>query len=288
MATAVACMALAIVAGCGPTSGSPPVGRSGQVMEMAVQSAALGRSMPVLIFQPRGFDSTRPFALLYLFHGYGADESAWFDGPNSDGVHVDAIAQGLIDSGRICPVVIASAYIANSYGVDSAPATDQFDHGPYARYLAEELLPRVESEVGFDAGAKARFVGGLSMGGFAALHLALTRPESFGGVAALSPAAFVRTPADRQWLFHGDPAANDPMLLATTAKVAGLKVFLGYGRSDYGWVRDGTAELGQRLSKRAADASPLVVPGGHDAGTWRLLAGPMLEALLGPTCAAEH
>jgi enterochelin esterase-like enzyme len=122
------------------------------------------------------------------------------------------------------------------------------------------------------------------MGGFAALHLALTRPADIAGVGALSPAAFVSTPADRQWLFDGDPAANDPMLLAQTADVAKLRVFLGSGDSDYGWVRDGASELAKRLSLRGLDVRPLVVPGGHDGGTWRQLAAPMLERLLAPPC----
>jgi hypothetical protein len=51
----------------------------------------------------------------------------------------DGLAQALIDAGRICPVVIASAFIGNSYGVDSTPAEDQFDHGRYAAYLVDEL-----------------------------------------------------------------------------------------------------------------------------------------------------
>jgi enterochelin esterase-like enzyme len=263
-----------------PVASYPPT----DVTRLTVQSAALGRAMPVLVFRPRDFDPARPFALLYLFHGFGADQTVWFDGHGGDGVHADGIAQGLIDDGRICPVVIASAFIANSYGVDSQPASDQFDHGPYASYLAGDLLPAVETTLGYRGGATHRFVGGLSMGGFAALHLALTRPAQFAGVGALSPAAFVSTPKDRQWLFDGDPAANDPMLLATTADVPTWRAFLGNGDSDYGWVRDGARELGKRLSQRGLDVTPVVVPGGHDGGTWRQLAAPMLEELLAPPC----
>jgi hypothetical protein len=135
--TLTAAIAVALIlstaAACGAASGASTSDPGTNVSRITVQSTVLGRSMPVLIFRPRDIDPARPFALLYLFHGYGADETAWFDGRSGDGVHVDGIAQGLIDAGTICPVVIASAYIANSYGVDSEPATDQFDHGPYAR-----------------------------------------------------------------------------------------------------------------------------------------------------------
>ncbi|MBI3751750.1 MAG: hypothetical protein HY263_08885 [Chloroflexi bacterium] len=271
------------VVACSPPAAAPSYPAT-SVARLTVESAALGRSMPVLVFRPRGFDPTRPFALLYLFHGFGSDEASWFDGHGGDGIHVDGIAQALIDEGRICPVVIASAFIANSYGVDSQPGPDQFDHGRYASYLEQELLPAVEASLGYRGGASSRYVGGLSMGGFAALHLAFSRPALLAGVGALSPAAFVTTPKDRQWLFDGDPAANDPMQLVRTASLTGLRLFLGDGDSDYGWVRAGAAELSHRLAARGVDVPVRVVPGGHDGGTWRQLAGPMLESLMAPPC----
>ena len=278
-------MALALATGACVTASAPaPSYPATSVERLTVHSSALARDMPVLVFRARALDATKPFAVLYLFHGYGADESAWFDGYGGDGVHVDGIAQSLIDAGAICPVVIASAYIANSYGVDSQPASDQFDHGLFARYLTDELEPSVESAIGYRGGATSRFVGGLSMGGFAALHLVLSGPATFAGVGALSPAAFVTTPTDRQWLFDGDPTSNDPMLLAATADVSRLQVFIGYGRTDYGWVQDGAGELSRRLSRDGLRVVPDVVSGGHDVGTWRQLAGPMLEALLGKGC----
>ena len=278
----VAVLGIAACTPRGPSASYPAT----EVSTLTVTSTALARDMPVRIFRPRGFDPSQPFRLLYLFHGFGADEGSWFGGHDGDGVHADGMAQGLLDSGRICPTVIASAFIANSYGVDSKPASDQFAHGPFAQYLANELLRAVEASVGFHGGTRQRFVAGLSMGGFAALHLALTHPGAFAGVGALSPAAFVSTPADRQWLFDGDPAANDPMLLLRGADIGGLAFFIGYGTSDYGWVRDGAAELAARLSARGVAVTPVVVPGGHDVGTWRQLAPRMLEALLSAPCAS--
>jgi enterochelin esterase-like enzyme len=276
---------VAAATGCQPHAAEPfPSGPATDIVPMTIDSSALGRSMRALIFRPSGFDPSRRYPVLYVLHGYGSDETIWFHGHAEDGVGLDVTAQRLIDEGRICPLIIASAFIANSYGVDSAPAEDQFDHGPYERYLLDDVLRAVEVGAEADLPAGLRFVAGLSMGGFAALHLGLRNPMLFGGIGALSPAAFVDTPADRRWLFGGDPEANDPMRLAKTANLDGLTIFLGNGDADYGWIRDGTAELARRFAARGVTASPVVVPGGHDVGTWRRLAPDMLQALLPPPC----
>jgi enterochelin esterase-like enzyme len=255
------------------------------VEQMTIASTVLGRSIPVLVFVPRGL-SPATLPILFVFHGFGGDETAWFDGHGGDGIHLDGRAQALIDAGRACPAVIVSAFIGNSYGVDSEPASDQWDHGRYATYLLTELLPTVEHvEWGEERrGGGVRYVAGISAGGFGAIHLALTHPALFAGVGALSPAMFVDTPTDRQWLFDGNADANDPMRLVGTADLGALRWYLGDGSSDYGWVRDGAAELSRRLHARGVDAPVQVVPGGHDAGTWRQLASPMLERLLAPPC----
>jgi len=282
---------LAIVAQTGCNAGGPPDGSFPEttVRRLAIDSQVLHRSMAVEIFTPAGFDPAR-LPILYVFHGYAGDETAWFDGHGGDGVHLDGREQALIDAGKACPAVIVSAFIGNSYGVDSEAATDQFDHGAYATYLATELLPTIEGRIyghRLGAGDPPRLVAGLSAGGFAAIHLALAQPRSFVGVGGLSPAMFVDTPKDRQWLFDGEPDANDPMRLVRTAAVSSLRWYLGDGSSDYGWGRDGAAEFSRRLGARGVNVPVQTVPGGHDVGTWRQLAGPMLEALLPPPCAAS-
>lgn len=242
--------------------------------------------MPVLIYRPSNHHPDG-LPILYVFHGYGGDETSWFDGHGGDGIHLDGREQALIDGGQACPAVIVSAFIGNSYGVDSQPASDQWDHGPYATYLVDELLPAVEAKVWGSVVRRvvgSRFVAGLSAGGFAAIHLALMHPGLFAGVGGLSPAMFVDTPGDRLWLFDGDAEANDPVRLVRTAPVKALSWFLGDGSSDYGWVRDGASEFSKRLAARGVTAAVHTVPGGHDAGTWRQLASPMLEALLPPPC----
>src|SRR5450759_1887183 len=83
--------------------------------------------------------------VLFLFHGRGGDERSWMAGQDGSGVGVDAVAHGMISAGTIGPLVIVSARIDDSYGVDSLPAADGYDHGPYERYIIENLVPAIEA-----------------------------------------------------------------------------------------------------------------------------------------------
>ncbi|WP_245678209.1 alpha/beta hydrolase [Chondromyces crocatus] len=58
----------------------------------------------------------------------------------------------------------------------------------FARFLVEQLLPRVRTETGNGMGRQATGIDGVSLGGRLALQVGLSHPEMFGAVAALQPA----------------------------------------------------------------------------------------------------
>ena len=66
---------------------------------------------------------------------------------------------------------------------------DSVNNGPWARAFVEELLPAVESFFGAGGSPDARFLTGHSSGGWAALWLQITHPETFGGAWATAPDA---------------------------------------------------------------------------------------------------
>ncbi len=251
---------------------------------MTIRSAALDLDMPAQVFLPRQPAPPDGYPVLYLFHGRYGSERGWLGGSfGREGVGVHEIGQGLIDEGRIPPLIIVSALINDSYGVDSPPSQEGYDHGPYERYILDELIPDIEARFPISADPADRAIGGLSMGGFAALHAAFRYPERFGGVAGLSPAVFEGMLPDRQWLYP-DPEArteHDPMLLAETATIDHLRVFLGAGRSDYSWIIEATDILADRLSTRGLQVTTTDIRGGHDTPTWQRLAPLMLLALYG-------
>jgi len=244
----------------------------------AVTSDLLGRDMPYEAFVPRPSNCSEP-SLLLLFHGRGGDERQWMEGDFGQGVGIDSVASRLIDEGAIRPVTIVSALIDDSYGVDSDAAQDGYDHGPYQRYILDELLPQLRTQLGLSATTPVA-LGGLSMGGFVALNTALSFPGEVWAVAALSPAFFVSPPADRRWIYEADGQSSIFQLVDEGA-ADGKTLFLGYGGADYDWIRRATSELGNMVVTRGLAAAPMTVPGGHEVRTWRALAEPMLKALYG-------
>ncbi|MDQ3552828.1 MAG: esterase family protein, partial [Chloroflexota bacterium] len=184
----------ALVAATTVTSALDGGGPQPGVNDVTIRSGALGRDMPAQVFVPRDVDTATTHPVLYLFHGRYGSERGWMGGRfGQEGVGVHDIAQGLIDEGRIPPLIIVSALIDDSYGVDSPPSDEGYDHGPYERYIMDDLLPAIEARFPVSADPADRAIGGLSMGGFAALHAAFRYPERFGGVAGVSPAVFEGT-----------------------------------------------------------------------------------------------
>jgi enterochelin esterase-like enzyme len=175
-------------------------------------------------------------------------------------------------------VTLVSAYIGDTYGVDSAETMDDYTHGPYERYIVDELIPQVEARLGLGAAPMQRGVAGISMGGFVSLSLAM-RTELFSRVGGLSPAIFVNPPRDREWIYGANGERN-PVLLAASADLDRQRYFLGRGDHDYDWIIQATDDLQRWLTDRGADVSALVVPGGHEVGTSRQMVEPMLTTLL--------
>lgn len=254
------------------------------VRALTIGSAVLDRAMPLQAWVPPGTRDDARLPVVLLLHGAGGDEATWFGGTLlAGGLGAETVAASLIADGRIPPVVLVAPAIDDSYGVDSPPAADRWDHGAYDTYLREELLPALPDLLPVSDAPRDTFVAGVSMGGFAALHLALRDPGSFAGAAALSPALWVDPPADRAWIQapDGDRAGHDPLELARTAPIDDLRLFLGRGDHDDGWIIDGTDALAARLAERGREVEVAIVPGGHEAATWRALTAPMLESLLG-------
>jgi enterochelin esterase-like enzyme len=251
--------------------------RDGWASDSLVHSQLLDRDMPIEVFNPPQTCASQ--RVLVLFHGRGGDQSQWMEGRFADGVGIDRIARQMIDEERIGPVTIVSAFIDDSYGVDSTGPNDGYAHGPYERYIVEELVPYVIERYAPGEDPEV-YVGRLSMGGFAALNVAFNYPERIKGVGALSPAFFDTPPADRAWIYEGGgrtSLADD----AASGAGDGLALFLGYGDHDYDWIRSATRGLAVTLGERGDTVDPVVVAGGHDVGTWRQLAEPMLLKLFG-------
>lgn len=116
----------------------------------------------------------RPMKTLFLLHGYSGNNRDWLF--NSQIMQL-ALKYNLA-------VVMPSG--ENSFYVDAKASGHQYDS-----LIAKDILNYVRKILGIAQNAEDTYIGGLSMGGFGALHIGLSHPNDFSKIIALSSALIV-------------------------------------------------------------------------------------------------
>jgi putative tributyrin esterase len=126
-----------------------------------------------------------PFRVLYLLHGHSDDHTAW-----QRWTSIERYVEGF-NLAVIMPAVQNSFY------------TDMVRGGKFFTFLTEELPAVAHDLFPLSTERADTFVAGLSMGGYGAFKLALTRPDLFSAAASLSGALDICEVVKG----HGDPNA---------------------------------------------------------------------------------
>ena len=159
---------------------------SGEVFSDRVKSAVLGRDLKFSVYLPDGYAaSPAKFPVVYLLHGAGGDELEWSRKGGATETLDGLIARGLM---RASVAVMPSAGPA-SWWTDGASEKVE-------TALMTELLPYVEATYKVSTERSGRAIGGLSMGGYGALNLALRYPTRFCAAGIISPAIYDPLPPD--------------------------------------------------------------------------------------------
>ena len=150
---------------------SEPTGARGTVETLTFESEIRGNEREIRVYLPAGYDaqSSQRYPLLVVNNGLRALEMS----------KMDWVLDNLIAAGRTAPVVaVFLERTGGEYGGD--------DSADYARMMAEELVPFVEARYKAGGSREHRAITGVGSGGTASVFAALTRPETFGKVAAQS------------------------------------------------------------------------------------------------------
>lgn len=243
---------------------------------LTVPSHVLKQDMKVSVYLPAGYDIYGQYPVLYMLHGYTGDETSWMPG-----LSLHETADTLIAEGVISPLIIIAPNIDNSYGINSADEPAQLGSSPdnslneglYEDYLIDELIPWVDDTYYTLRERDGRSIGGLSMGGCAALHLAFSHPGVFSRVSGHSPALFVDDfPMGLgNWLYPTEKlrAERDPLKQVATANLSGLSVWLDCGDADSYRFYEGCDLLEKVLQDREVSVEYHLNPGLHDGEYWR-------------------
>lgn len=139
------------------------------------KSSILKRDLNYAVLLPAEYEnSTDSFPVVYLLHGFGDDESAWY---NSGLIqyYVDQNAATSVPMIYIMPTGFNSYYV-NKYN-------GQY---PYMDMFVDELVPLVDSLFRTKTEASQRAVMGFSMGGYGAMIMPVKNPGVFKTGIALS------------------------------------------------------------------------------------------------------
>lgn len=207
---------------------------------------------------------------LILLHGLTGTDTDWLYGGNAQ---LMAIQYNLN---------IFMPTTGNSFYLDKG-----YKGANYAEFIGKELPEYISKTFGIDLSRDNTMIGGLSMGGYGALHTALAYPETFSACIALSSALIVReaaegngdardsvTPPEMMLDIFGDPAKlltsdKNPEVQYEALKKAGKKIpkiYMAIGTEDD--LLEANREFRDFLTSRDADFIYEEGPGIHDWFFW--------------------
>lgn len=168
-----------------------PDARPGTLTHLTVPSRALGRDANVTLYLPARFRRSGRYPLLVVHDGSDFLQYA----------AAKTVLDNLIHRLDVGEVVVAFS--------DPAERLVEYpDHGPHARFLTKELVPRLESDFPLSSRPSARCLMGSSFGAVASLSTANRYPGFYGSLL-LESGSFVFTDIGNE---HGGGPVFDPVV----------------------------------------------------------------------------
>ena len=170
----------------------------------------------------------------------------------------------------------------NSFYLDSEATA-----GKYGTFIGSELIEYIRKTFGLCCTKEDTYISGLSMGGFGALHVGLSYPETFGKILALSSALIVHgisgmKPGENNGVanyfyyrnFFGDlenliESDKNPETLVTKLiqqKKEVPKIYMACGTEDF--LLDENRRFHKFLTANKINANYFESSGGHDMMFW--------------------
>jgi enterochelin esterase-like enzyme len=232
----------------------------GQTRMERLRSERLGNERRVYTYVPPSYDAARSFPLVVCFDGRAYVDDAY--------VPLPTVLDNLIADGAIPPVV---AVLPDS--LDSDTRSRELNcHEPFVAFLTDELLPWARERLSFTAEPALTVAAGSSLGGLAAAHCALRRPDVFGLVLSQSGAFHRGLPAEF--------ARAERLPLRFSLDVGALET-TPFER--FAALYHANVHLHDVLIAKGYDVSFRAFPGGHDYFWWRETIAGGLISLLGTT-----
>ena len=222
-------------------------------------SPVLEREISYRVILPPDYEQgLKRYPVMYMLHGAAGGADEWL------GIGLHSAADELWREGWDSFIIVLPEGNTFSYWINHA------NGGPrYNDYLVEDVVREVDAAYRTLPQPAFRAVGGLSMGGDAALRLGLTYPNLFGVVGAHSPTTrrgYDQRPGD----IYGDETYweyNNPLWLIRNTETAGqLSIWIDIGQDDV-WLPSAQA-LREALEEQGVEPEYFEREGTHEAEYW--------------------
>jgi S-formylglutathione hydrolase FrmB len=213
-----------------------------------------------VVVLPAGYhQSSRRYPVLYLLHGHDGGHRNWMERTN------------LLAYTAHLPLIVVLPDGGNSWYTNSAARPEE----KFEDYVGKEIPAYVDQSFRTLTFREARYVAGLSMGGYGALKLAMKHPGRFSLAGSFSGAltAAGDTSSFRTIVEAFGPAGsasraeNDLLALARNAKIPdGTHFYFDTGSADF--VLPSNRALAQVMAARPLVYEYHEVPGAHTWEFW--------------------
>ncbi len=231
----------------------------------AFYSRILKKEMKLAIYSPDSFGNIA-LPVLYFLHGRTGNETIL------QRLEIDKTADILIEKDEMKPLIIVCPNLDNSRGINSSETYQEVDgkygvvhKGRYEDYLLNEIIPFVDSKFQTIRDRSARYIGGISSGGYTAVSIGLRHQELFSKIGGHMPAIDLSY-EDEDECYFADKMMwlkNDPITIARQSVFADLKVFLDDGREDEGRFYLACEKLSRLLQQHGAIVQNQLLEGHH-------------------------
>lgn len=171
-----------------------------------VTSRFLKDTRHVVTWLPPGYDkaSGKKYKVIYMQDGQNIFDPR-LSYTNIDWGVDEAMMHG-VRAGSFEPAIIVGIWNTPERLREYSP----WDQAPqYARFMIEELMPRIETEFNILTGPENTSAMGSSMGGLVSFYLVKEHPDVFGACGCVS-SHFSWSAQAVEWLLGRDPTAADP------------------------------------------------------------------------------
>ena len=266
--------------------GSGALGR--QVYWYDVASQYVDETRNVVVWLPPGYDDNpdKRYKVIYMTDG----ENLFDPRIASWGVDwgIDEAMMRGVENGDYEPAIVVGAWSTRQRAIEYSPWHRAPD---YARFLIEELMPRVNAEFRTKPGPENTFVMGSSMGGLFSYYAVKNHNDVFGACGCMSTHFALNELSFAGYLGLDPREANvTPYILRDIDNgdtIPGGRFFFDYGTETldatyevdhepvYAWFRNQGLEEGRDYRFERYDGAD------HSERAWRSRVGDQLEWLLG-------